>query len=473
MIAKDELRVLLGALSAQEWLWLDRFMESPYHNSDERLIHLNRLMKAAAPDFVLNEQAAYKLCFSGSVFVARKWADLIRKYLRKLHEFLEQQELKKRPSIQAFLGIEGRKRRKLYHLLPAQIDTYAAAIDEEQLPPWDAANARRVRWQQQYELPGQFPEKKDILELTEFSRLTFCLLELRYRIEQQIDFEDDYQKNQAAIDPVITLAKRLSARWPLLQLNLLIYEAVCEKTPDQDLIDACEASYYQLFPTLYPYDRTFFFTKLFILLNRSTINQELHGRKRLFQLLKFAVEEDIYLEAEKMTEQTFLNICSIGIAEGELDWVEQFRKRYLPWVATGDVSNISLLSEAFLTFARGDYGAVYRLSSLTRRLPLGQRIQMYGVQIKALTELYLADRQNANPLRDYLRSADRFLRYHKEVHPRMKVAFLNLIKILRKMIVLCERGERTPTIRKRLMGMQEAADSVVLGEWLSSKIAQL
>lgn len=472
MVAKDEIKIILTALESPEWLWLERFLTSPYHNSDERLVNLHQVFRAAS-DFEIAPQKGYGICFPGQAYVARKWTDLLRKYLGKLHEFLLQQELKERPATQLFLGIERRKRRQLYNLLQPQIDAYAVAIDTESLPPWDAANAYRIRWQQQYELPGQFPQKKDILELTEYSRLTYCLLELRYRIEQQISFKEDYEENRSQIDPVLTLAQRLSSRWPLLRLNLIIYQAICEQKPAQHLIDACEACYYELFPTLYPYDRTFFFTKLVVLFNRNTESQQANGRERFFQLQKFAVDHDIYLEAGKMTETTFINICTMGIAVKEFAWVEQFREKYLPWVATDDATNIRLLSEAFLRFGYGDYGDVYRLSSQTSRLPLEQRLQMYGVQIKALTELYLAERSNANPLRDYLRSADRFLRYHQGLPARLREAFLNLIRILRKLVVLCERGERPRNIRQRLETMRQDAELVVAGEWLREKIAQL
>lgn len=472
MIAKDEIKIILATLDAKEWLWLEKFLSSPFHNSDERLLVLHHLLRAA-PGFELEGAEVYANFFPEQAYVARKWGDLLRKYLQVLHAFLVQQELRESPTTQAKLAIDGRKRRKLYSLLQAEIDAYEAAIATEKLAPWDTANAHRVRWQQQFEFPGLFPQKKDILLATEYNRLLFCLLELRYRIEQQIDFKDDYEKNRAEIEPVLALAQRLSTTWPLLRLNLAIYQAAVEEKPSVKQIDACEQCYYELFPTLYPYDRAFFFTKLVSLFNRHTEAQQAHGLERLFRLQKFVVDRDMYLEAEKMTETTFINICTMGIAVKEFVWVEQFREKYLPWVSVEDTTNVSVLSAALLAFGRGDYGDVYRLSSQASRMPLGQRIQMYGVQIKALTEVYLADRNNANPLRDYLRAADRVLRYHPTIRPRLQEAFLNLIKILRKLVVLCERGERPQKIRQQLEAMQQEATLVVAGEWLREKIAQI
>lgn len=472
MIAKDEIKTILATLEAKEWLWLEKFLSSPYHNSDERLLQLHHLLRAA-PGFELEAAEVYSTFFPGQAYVARKWGDLLRKYLQVVHAFLVQQELRESPVTQAKLAIDSRKRRKLYGLLQAQVDAYEAAITTEKLPPWDEANAYRVRWQQQYEFPGLFPQRKDILRATEYNRLLFCLLELRYRIEQQIDFKDDFEKNRAEIEPVLALAQRLSTTWPLLELNLRVYEALCTQRPSNELIDACEQCYYELFPTLYPYDRTFFFTKLVTVHNRHSVSQGPEGLGRFFGLLKFTFDRDLYLDAEKMTETTFINICTMGIAVKEFAWVEQFREKYLPWVSVEDTTNISLLSAALLAFGRGDYGAVYRLTSQASRMPLSQRLQMYGVQIKALTEIYLADRNNANPLRDYLRATDRILRYHPTISSRFQEAFLNLIKILRKLVVLCERGERPQKIRQRLEKMQQEATLVVAEEWLRQKIAQI
>lgn len=472
MIAKDEIKIILATLDAKEWLWLEKFLSSPYHNSDERLVVLHQLLRAA-PGFELEAAEVYMSFFPGQAYVARKWGDLLRKYLQVLHAFLVQQELRESPTTQAKLAIDGRKRRKLYSLLQAEIDAYETAIATENQAPWDTANAYRVRWQQQYEFPGLLPQKEDFQRATEYNRLLFCLLELRYRIEQQSIIKDDYEKNRADIEPVLALAQSLSTTWPLLQLNLRVYEAFCAEKLSSELIDACEQCYYALFPTLYPYDRTFFFTKLMMFHNRHSVSQGLEGLERFFGLLKFAFDRDLYLDAEKMTETTFINICTIGIAVKEFAWVEQFREKYLPWVSVEDTTNISLLSAALLAFGREEYGAVYRLTSQASRMPLGQRLQMYGVQVKALTEIYLADRNNANPLRDYLRATDRILRYHPGIAPRFQEGFLNLIKILRKLVVLCERGERPQKIRQQLEAMQQEATLVVAEEWLREKIAQI
>jgi hypothetical protein len=472
MLAKDETKTILSTLDSKEWQWLERFLASPYHNSDERLLPFHQRLRNA-PDFELEATEHYPDFFPGQPFVSRKWGDLLRKYLRMLQAFLAQEELRRSPTTQSLLAIESRKRKKLYTLLPDQIRNYEKAISTEEQPPWDTANAYRVRWQQAYELPGQTPRKKDILRATEYNRLLFCLLELRYRIEQQTDFKDDYAKNRARIDPVVALAQRLSTEWPLLRLNLMVYECFCVVKPSAERIAACQACYYELFPDLYPYDRTFFFTKISTLLNRQMEIQEANGREKFFRWQKFAVDQDIYLAAEKMTEMTFLNICTLGIAVKEFDWVAQFREKYLSWVSVTDTTNIYLLSGAMLAFGRGDYGAVYLLSSQATRLTLNQRLSMYGIQIKAHTEVYLSDRSNANPLRDYLRSADRALRYHQTIPERLREGFLNLIKILRRLVVWCENGEHPRKIKQRLEAMLLEKERVVAGEWLREKIAQL
>ncbi|WP_367389043.1 hypothetical protein [Lewinella sp. LCG006] len=472
MISKNEIKSILATLDAKEWLWLEKFLSSPYHNSDERLVVLHHLLRAA-PGFELEGAEVYPTFFPGQAYVARKWGDLLRKYLQVLHAFLVQQELRESPTTQAKLAIDGRKRRKLYALLQAQIDAYEAAIATENQAPWDTANAYRVRWQQQYEFPGLLPQKEDFQRATEYNRLLFCLLELRYCIEQQSVIKDDYEKNRAEIEPVLALAQSLSTTWPLLQLNLRVYEAFCAEKLSSELIDACEQCYYALFPTLYPYDRTFFFTKLMMLHNRHSVNQGREGLERFFGLLKFAFDRDLYLDAEKMTETTFINICMVGIAVKEFAWVEQFREKYLPWVSVEDATNISLLSAAQLAFGRGDYGAVYRLTSQASRMPLEQRLQMYGLQIKALTELYLTEESTAFSLRDFLRNADRFLRYNSKVPARSRESVLNLIKIIHKLVVMRERGERPAKIRQYLEKMQQAAKTIAAGEWLREKIAQI
>lgn len=473
MKAKNEVISILKSLKSTEWLWLQKFLASPYHNSDQRLIPLGRYYQSIMPAFAVKAEEAYQICFPNQDFDTRKWGDLLRKFLAVLHDFIIQQQLKASSATSSLLAIDGRMQRQLYELIPEKINTYDTAIKEATLLPWEEADAYRQRWQKQYELPGTSPSIEDIGKATTYSRLVYCLLELRYRIEQQIVDTQAYLHDPPQEKAVLALAEKLSTEWPILQLYIHTYLALRKKTPPVDLLQASEQYYYKHYAMLHPKDRAYFFTKLFVLFNRNTAAQRPNAREDFFQLVSFAVEKGIFLYSTKMTKQTFLNICSIGIGAGKLVWVEQFRTTYLPQLDHTINNNAAILSGAFLEFARGNYEKVYIVSSEASRMPIGHRLQLYGVQIKALTERYLLDQINPYPLRDYLRAADRFLRYHAQIRDHFRAEFLALIKILRKLIIMREGRKQASVIKKRLNQMKKEAGRVTASLWLQDKIDQL
>ncbi len=473
MIAKNEIITLLKTLDSSEWLWLEKFLASPYHNSDERLILLGKLFREA-PGFTLKAAKIYPLVFPQQAFVARKWGDLLRKFLQLLRDFMIQQQLRLSPTLTQIAAVENRTQRQLPELTQVEIDAFEAAIQQQPLPLWEEANANRRRWQMQYEVPGRSPAMDDIRKSIAHNRFLYCLLEFRCGIEEQVADIEAYRKDPQQEAALLALAEQLSSRWPVLNLYKNVYLAISENPASPELLHACEQAYYASFSELGAYDKTFFSTKIFAIFNRKKIAKLPGADEDLFRIASFAIAQKIFVGTGQMTEYTFMNFCMIALAVKELEWLQNFRETYLPQLSVTDTTNVELLSKALLEFERGNYGEVYLLSSRASRLPWPQRFQMYGVQIKALTELYLIDPMRyANSLRHFLRAADRFVRYHKQVPSFHRGAFLALIKILRKLMVMRERGERRTTIKAHLETMVGEAKTIIATAWLSEKIAEI
>lgn len=258
MIAKNEIIILLRSLKSTEWLWLHKFLASPYHNNDQRLSHLGNYYQSIMPHFNTKEEEAYQQCFPEQVFDSRKWGDLLRKFLAVLHEFIIQQQLKAVPANHSMLAIDGRMQRQLYELIPEKLNSYDDAIKQATLLPWEEANAYRQRWQKQYELPGIPPAMADIRQATIYNRLLYCVLELRYRIEQQIVDPQAYRKAPLQEQALLELAEYLSQQWPVLKLYLNVYLALRESPPPIYLLQACEQAYRCHYAQLHPRERIYF-----------------------------------------------------------------------------------------------------------------------------------------------------------------------------------------------------------------------
>lgn len=84
-----------------------------------------------------------------------------------------------------------------------------------------------------------------------------------------------------------------------------------------------------------------------------------------FRDLKRLVENGIYLNQRIIFHTEFMNVIITAASFSEFQWVEEFRKRYLPKVNTEFFTEVEKLSEAYVLFGRKMYKeAVYVLSKI-------------------------------------------------------------------------------------------------------------
>lgn len=472
MTAKNELVLLIDSLTSTEWLWLERFLASPYYNSDQRLVDFWRGVRASK--FKIERATLYPQLFPQEKFDARKWNDVQRKFLGVLRSFLQQEQIRKEPILGSLAAINARTDRKLYKLADEQILHYTAIVAQSSLPPWEQLTEKRRLWQKRYESYSQAPDIADAYEARRWNQVQFCLLELRFAIEAAMLGKEDQEQlfNGLSTDAFLRFCKILKVDCPILELYLVIFQAFryAQFTPED--ISHCETAFYKWYEHLHIEDQSFFFVKLSSLLNRSMGRRHPQARERYFELQRFGFSNGIFLRSATMHLSTFLNICMIGCALGELEWVEQFRAQHLPYLRTKDQQKAQLLSDAHLAFGRGEYAQVYKLSSGVSRLPKLQRLQFYGLQIKALTERYLQEEIGAPLLSNYLRSAKAFVQYHSGLKNNYLSPTLAMISFLQKLVNLRERGVRKNEARKKLVSLWKASPNINAGEWLREKIDQ-
>lgn len=469
---RTEIQAILRVLRGEDWNWLEKFLRSPYHNSDERVLALFLCLKEArSNDFHFPDEALWLRLFPERPFARRPLRDLYRALWRLLGQFLREQSLRQRPLLGAYAQVRGLADRGL-HLMAEQAAADHLAAPVADLPPWEAAVEYRRLQQERYESPAVEGTAGQVKALVRELDVHYFLLRLRYGIDllsRSLTYAEDHDPAMAALSP---LAERYRSASPLLDFYLDLYREYRDRTLSAEQLPRLEQRYYALFPNLPIPDRPFLLTKLLNLFNAAAQAGREGFREGMFRLHRFGLEREVQLVDGRLSEITFLNICQLGAALGEIAWTRHFRERYLGRLATDKPHNARHLSAGFLAFHQGAYEAVPRHLGQLRRPHLYQKLWAQMLSAQALLELYLTDEGYGPTLRARLNAFYRFIHRDKRIAGDRKRDLTAFVRILRTLVHVRER--RLPS-REARAAMQKALDNTegtIALAWLKRKIEE-
>lgn len=473
MIAEKQVVCWLLSLRNKEWPIFLKFVSSPYHNDDLRLVELAKQYQSAKPiGFKLEAATVMQAISKNAMFSRRTWTELHRRLLKLIEDFSLLEYLRQEPLAGALAATHSRWQRNLYNLGTFSLEARQKELEnkEGQLPPWEVATEYRRLYQQEYESYGGRFDAEDVHKLLKEQRLANCLIELRYRIDLLL--EGRYPKGEPLViaEGLVLSADQMVDEYPILRLYLYTYRAFTGKEKDIELI---AHTYQHLFNELCSADQRFFWVKIISLFHRSAQAMQPRVHRQLFDFQRFGVENWIFGPGEVMRERTFLNICATAVVVKELDWVSWFRKTFLPYIDNNDPHNASLFSAALIAYGYQKYQEVGELLKELYRPPHGLKMRAQNLQTQALTELYLLDSRYAPSLKKRLKAYYHFV-YNDPYLPRpAKERFYHFISILRRLVRCREAGWESLEIQRELEKLLIANAEVVAASWLRNLISSL
>ena len=150
---KSKLFDICQSLDEKEWKRFLQFLQSPYFNTQERLVpfaqHLAELARKAWPEEDIQRQKLWEACFPEEAYTYKGTAYLMSQLVQLLEQFIGLEQQQQHPYFAELLTLEGLAQRKLEKSFSYRLQRTKTAIEEDQRR--DAAHIYNTYWLAQIE----------------------------------------------------------------------------------------------------------------------------------------------------------------------------------------------------------------------------------------------------------------------------------------------------------------------------------
>ncbi len=265
-----------------------------------------------------------------------------------------------------------------------------------------------------------------------------------------------------------TEAKKILSDEPIFKIYELVIEALSNS--DNDVIYLkIETMFKNEISRLAKHDQ---FEIIGILLNHfnDNANKRKEGyQSKMLSLYKFGLDQNLMLENNQIDETIFTNIASVGIAEGEFDWVEGFIEEYKMLLPSSVRDEATSLSLGLLFFYKKEFTKTIELI-LNRKFskPLDV-LKSKSILLRVYFEQFLLDDSYYSFLIDQTNAFEKFVRRNDLISESKKEAYLNFILFTRRLANSFFQNASVVNLYDKV----RQTELVVLKGWLIAKMGNM
>ncbi|MCB9052468.1 MAG: hypothetical protein H6556_23790 [Lewinellaceae bacterium] len=467
---KTKLYQLLERLDGRELPWLDKFLASPYFNSNPWPQRLWSCLRAAHPRYdTLPKEAIFEQLCPGRPFDAKFLNDRYSELSRLVEAFFFQQEFRREPPLQRRARRSAYRNRGLYLQFSQETRRQAAALLG--LPYRSPRVLAEVL--EAFEELYTHPESKSHSdEGAEISRAMeeldqyFVFLKLKYGSDQlarRLTFRATVDGR--LLDAALREAPALEPQHPAIGAYRRLVSLFREECPDEPYQET-KKHFFSLRAVLPADEQAFILAKL-VTLAYLGLNQ---GRQQylheLSELYHYGDKNGLFIFYGAISDATFLNVCTVASQTGHFAWAQQFiqdNQQYLPVIAARDAV---ALGQATILFAQEDFtGAYHHLNEVFRKQS-PYKLRVYSLYVRCVLGMHLENPVYEETLRDALNAFGQYIRRHKGLTAHRKKEYLNFNKAVRKIALLRSQAWHSRRARSALLDWVEGQELLALGAWL-------
>lgn len=188
--------------------------------------------------------------------------------------------------------------------------------------------------------------------------------------------------------------------------------------------------------------------------------------KEIFELNKFAVENNIILEDGVISNDIFRNIVGASCSVEEFEWAKIFIKDYQKYIDKTKQKDIVLLCEAKIGFYQKDFEIC-----LEKLLLVKFQDVLYGIQVRALQlQCYYELDEYEESFYNLAHSFSTFLHRNQNISSNIKELYLNFIQFIKKL----HKAKQFPNSTKEdltiILGKYK---KIINKRWLIKKAVEL
>jgi hypothetical protein len=466
-LRKSKLIALLKILDRKEWGRLEEFIASPYFNKNEDVLRLFRYLKKTYPHFPakkMDKEKVFKAVFPKQAF-DKKHFNHIQNYLfRLVEQFIAQQQLMDDPFEQdqriltAFLDARLDKhyifkRNQLKRILEAE------TIQDEQFyfQKYRLAKTENEHFilQRQRIIDPAIQESYDALDV-------FYLIEklkfLAQMIDRQKQFPQSYNVQEFEYLDRQILQKNILDIPSIKIYRQLVLMLMSEEDVTQFDIFRNYLEEYSDLVQAEELKRLFLFAINYCI---RKIAAGLPFQQNLLELYYSGLENGTLLEFGVLSPWTYKNVVQLGLAQGDIGWVERFIEQYaekLPANFREDAYHYNL---AALFYAKKNYEDAMTYLNRVQYSDISYKLWSKELLVKIYFELDAFE-----ALHSLLSSFEQLVKRNKQISKPQREAFRNFIRITGKLMKVQQPTEKlrksildTTQLRERKWLLQQVGDS--------------
>ena len=463
---------LLSRLEADEFKGFQRFLQSPFFNSNARILTFYNQLKKYYPEFdspKLSREKLFAKIYPNKKYHYQQFANLISELTRLTEEYLIQLAFKKDQFQRRKKLIESYGQRNLYDLYQKETHAYLQQLSEV---------GTIEDHQQRYLLLNDWY----FHPLTEKNQSSFIQSGLLVK-------ELDQFYLQAKLLLAVELKNReklFKEKHDFLLLPALI--ALAKQKEDNPTI-----YFYYLFLQLVekPTSENYQILKKYFLENAEKVNRELNissfrilnnycllairNGKKLYakehlELYQIGIEKNLILINQTITPFSYLNAITSGILCDQIEWVKTFITQYQQYLNNNFKAETVTLGKALIAFAEENYELITDLLPSAKFNLLRNSISAKSLLVRAYFEMALKDDSYFDLFTYNLSAFSKYLQRVKNLGEHPLKAHQNFVNLLGKFYKILSQFKPKETDLDELLATVKTTQPLSSPRWLINRI---
>ena len=474
----SNLLYLLRTFSPSEWKAFDKYLRSPYLNSNKRLLPFYAYLKKYHPAFE-HKQLAKPVIFAALFPEKENFDDkLLRAAMSDLHKatlrFLAFHELGESDILQKELLAKRFAKKDEYEKFK-NLSLEILILKEKEAGPIHGLEYYYKKFEAYnnlYFFPGKAGYKispEHLEKAHENLYAFFSMANERILIEKadrNTRFNIKEKKAVSEKKDLYFLSERAS-------LNKKLLDLLKNKRGNHDYFLEIKNGYIGHFDTLDLFDKKFIFQKFQNYINKEFINGKSDYLQELLSLYKFGLAKKLFLYESEINDNVFINIAVTGASCKDFNWTDKFIHRYAAYLNLNLQEDAFNFAKASLKFNQGIFSECIDLLAGISPKNIYYKLRVTPLYIRCYFELFLTDDSYAKLLKSKIKAFEKFLERKKFLSEKWTIPYKNFCKATIVLIQLKKPIGLNKLAIKNKYNKREKEKNTINRNWILEKLNDL
>jgi len=473
-----KLAKLFTALSKAEMKQLQKAIDSPIFNTNPRVVRLFNILRPAHPHLdneLITRKKIFKKVFPETMFSDHKLRKLYSEFTKIIERFLIFQAVEKNNFHRQKTLAEIYQKRDLNQLFNRVTNELLGQLNSQEKQSTKLYGRQLEILSMKYYHPSHNKynlEDSTLLKTMSHLDNLFILSKLRLSValksrEQVLNEKHDIK----LLDAILGIPEAsLQTKNPLIVLYLQAYK-LSFKTPPVNFCKFEEQLFAQI-SNFEPTDQqTLFFSGLNYTIRQSN-KAPVNFAPKTFQWYQFGDKQGLLIAQNTIPESHFANAIIAGCKQEAYQWVEEFMKKYVPFLKIANKDSEMDYYYGLVYFLKEEWDKALNL------LMQSAHKQLYPPRTRAILSRillvkYLLNDTYLELLLAQLSAFEVYIRRDKYFSEGRLDAHLNFILLIRKLARKIQSPEKNSSVKKWFLATITDTHPILAKQWLIEKVQQL